>query len=31
MFTEKQADPNESLLTFMTQAQGFSMSKFTKE
>lgn len=31
MFSEQKADPNESLLTFMTQAQGFSMGKFTKE
>jgi len=31
MFTEQTADPNESLLTFMTQAQGFNMGKFKKE
>jgi hypothetical protein len=31
MYSEQTADPNESLLTFMTQAQGFSMGKFKKE
>lgn len=31
MFSEQMADPSESLLTFMTQAQGFGMDKFTKE
>lgn len=31
MFAEKESNPSESLLTFMSQAQGFNMSKFEKE
>jgi hypothetical protein len=31
IFPEVKEDPSNSLLNFMTQAQGFSMDKFTKD
>lgn len=31
MFAEKESNPSESLLTFMSQAQGFDSSKFKKD
>jgi hypothetical protein len=31
IYTDAPSNPNDALLTFMTQAQGFSLSKFKKE
>lgn len=31
LYPEKEANPNEALLTFMTQAQGFNVGKFKKD
>lgn len=31
IYPEIESDPNDALLTFMTQAQGFDMNKFKKE
>ena len=31
LYPEKEANPNEALLTFMEQAQGFNISKFKKD
>lgn len=31
IFPETKEDPSNSLLNFMTQSQGFSMDKFTKD
>jgi hypothetical protein len=31
IYPEAKANPSDSLLNFMTQAQGFSMDKFKKE
>lgn len=31
MFEEKESNPSESLMSFMSQAHGFNMSKFEKE
>lgn len=31
MFTEKESNPSESLMAFITQAHGFNMKQFDKE
>lgn len=31
IFDDKEDSPNDALLTFMTQAQGFSMDRFKKD
>lgn len=31
LYAEQEANPNEALLTFMTQAQGFNVSNFKKD
>lgn len=31
LYPDVEANPNQALLTFMSQAQGFNLSKFTKE